>query len=317
MIEVIHLTKKYGDHVAVSDLSFTVTPGQIYGFLGPNGAGKSTTMNMMTGCLAASEGTVRIDGFDIFEQPREAKKRIGYLPEIPPLYPDRTPSEYLAFVGRAKGIPSSALSAQIRLVMEETGILEMSDRLIKNLSKGYRQRVGIAQALLGDPEVILLDEPTVGLDPLQIVEIRDLIRKLGETRTVILSSHILSEVQTVCGKILMIARGKLIAFDTPENLEKEFIRQGTVIWTVEASDSDARDILSEIHGINSISLKKAENNLCYFELDTERDASICRDLYQASASKGFSVYDLHLQQSNLENIFIQLTLNAAQEVSKP
>ena len=195
LIEVSHLTKRYGAHTAVSDLSFTIEAGQIYGFLGPNGAGKSTTMNIMTGCLAASSGEVRIGGYDIFENSAEAKKLLGYLPEQPPLYLDRTPREYLTFVGRAKGLSGTRLEEQIERVMSVTQTGDVANRLIKNLSKGYRQRVGISQALLGDPKVVILDEPTVGLDPIQIIEIRDLIKDLGREHTVILSSHILSEVQ--------------------------------------------------------------------------------------------------------------------------
>ena len=234
MIEVSHLTKRYGGHTAVSNLSFTIEKGQIYGFLGPNGAGKSTTMNIMTGCLAASEGEVRIDGHDIFEEPQQAKRLIGYLPEQPPLYLDRTPREYLTFVGRAKGIKDKALPEQISRVMEVTQITDVADRLIKHLSKGYRQRVGIAQALLGDPEVVILDEPTVGLDPKQIIEIRSLIQSLGQKHTVILSSHILSEVQAVCQTILIISKGHLVACDTPENLERLFSGSAAVDLTVEA-----------------------------------------------------------------------------------
>ena len=197
MITVEHLTKCYGDFMAVKDLSFEIEEGHVYGFLGPNGAGKSTTMNIMTGCLSATEGHVRIDGHDIFEESYEAKRLLGYLPEQPPLYLDRTPLEYLGFVGRAKGLSKAALDEQIDRVMSVTQITDVSNRLIKNLSKGYRQRVGIAQALLGDPKVVILDEPTVGLDPIQIIEIRDLIKSLGREHTVILSSHILSEVQAV------------------------------------------------------------------------------------------------------------------------
>ena len=211
MIEVKHLTKRYGSHTAVSDLSFTVEKGQIYGFLGPNGAGKSTTMNIMTGCLAATSGEVVIGGYDIFQDAAQAKRLIGYLPEQPPLYLDRTPREYLRFVARAKGIPEKRIPGELDRVMTVTGTLDVADRLMKNLSKGYRQRVGIAQAVLGDPEVIILDEPTVGLDPRQITEIRELIRQLGKERTVILSSHILSEVQQVCTTILILSKGKLVA----------------------------------------------------------------------------------------------------------
>lgn len=222
MIEVRDLTRKYGNHIAVNDLSFTLNDGHIYGFLGPNGAGKSTTMNMITGCLAATEGTVRIGGYDIFEEPEKAKALLGYLPEIPPLYTDRTPREYLRFVAEAKRVPKPEISLQIDEVMEKTKITEVADRLICNLSKGYRQRVGIAQALLGKPKYIILDEPTVGLDPLQIIEIRELIKSLGEDHTVILSSHILSEVQAVCDEVLVISDGTLLACDTLENLKERF-----------------------------------------------------------------------------------------------
>ena len=237
MIEVNHLCKRYGNHTAVWDLSFHIEKGQIYGFLGPNGAGKSTTMNIMTGCLAATSGQVRIGGFDIFEDAQQAKKLIGYLPEQPPLYLDRTPREYLTFVARAKGIRESDIPNQLTHVMAVTQIQDVADRLIKNLSKGYKQRVGIAQAILGDPEVIILDEPTVGLDPRQITEIRELIQQLGKDHTVILSSHILSEVQAVCQTILIISQGKLVACDTPENLEKLFAGTTTVELTVEASEA--------------------------------------------------------------------------------
>ena len=234
MIEVKHLCKRYGEHVAVDDLSFTIENGHVYGFLGPNGAGKSTTMNILTGCLAATSGTVSIDGFDIFEDAAEAKSRIGYLPEIPPLYQDMTVREYLTFVAKAKGVGrktqtrasraevKAALHTQLAAAMAVTQIEDVADRLIKNLSKGYKQRVGIAQALLGGPEIIILDEPTVGLDPKQIIEIRDLIRALGKEHTVILSSHILSEVRSICDRLLIIAGGKLVADDTPEHLEQRY-----------------------------------------------------------------------------------------------
>ncbi len=243
MITVEHLTKRYGDFTAVDDISFTIEDGHIYGFLGPNGAGKSTTMNIMTGCLAATSGEVRIDGYDIFEQARQAKQCIGYLPEIPPLYPDETPEEYLRFVAQAKGVPNRRIPDEIARVMQETRLTEMGGRLIRNLSKGYRQRVGIAQALLGNPKYIILDEPTVGLDPLQIIEIRDLIRELGRKHTVILSSHILSEVQAICESVLIIAHGKLVAFDTPRNLEQAMTASSRLSITAEADEARLRAIL--------------------------------------------------------------------------
>ena len=245
MITVEHLTKRYGDFTAVDDLSFEIGEGHVYGFLGPNGAGKSTTMNMMTGCLSATEGSIRIDGYDIFEQPQQAKKRIGYLPEHPPLYLAETPVEYLTFVGEAKGLRRQELNRKIQEVLSLTKLDPMKNRRISALSKGYQQRVGIAQALLGDPKIIILDEPTVGLDPIQIIEIRDLIKELGQTHTVIFSSHILSEVQAICDQILMIAHGKLVAFDDPQSLEQKLLSPNEITLTTDASEEELR--LSLIH----------------------------------------------------------------------
>lgn len=246
MITVEHLTKCYGDFMAVDDLSFEIDEGHVYGFLGPNGAGKSTTMNIITGCLSATEGKVTIGGYDIFEEPNQAKRLIGYLPEQPPLYMNETPVEYLHFVGSAKGLKGKNLKEQVEMVIQKTKIEEVKNRLISKLSKGYKQRVGIAQALLGNPKVIILDEPTVGLDPIQIIEIRDLIRKLGQEHTVILSSHILSEVQAICEKVLIIAKGKLVAFDAPENLERLLLAQNGVSFTVEADTEEVKEVLENI-----------------------------------------------------------------------
>lgn len=231
MIEITHLTKKYGSHVAVDDVSFTVEKGKIYGFLGPNGAGKSTTMNIITGYLGATAGEVKINGFDILKQPEEAKKSVGYLPELPPLYVDMTIKEYLKFAAELKQIPKKQRKEQLEKAMEMTGILEMQNRLIRNLSKGYKQRAGLAQAILGLPEVVILDEPTVGLDPKQINEIRELIKQLGEEHTVILSSHILSEISAVCDHIFILSQGKLVASDTTENLLAQM--QGQMELTLE------------------------------------------------------------------------------------
>ncbi len=260
MISVEHLTKCYGDFMAVKDLSFEIEDGHVYGFLGPNGAGKSTTMNMMTGCLSATAGHVKIDGFDIFEEPEKAKKLIGYLPEHPPLYMTETPEEYLQFVGEAKGLKGTELKNQIEEVISQTRLTEVRHRQIAALSKGYKQRVGIAQALLGNPKVIILDEPTVGLDPIQIVEIRMLIKELGEKHTVILSSHILSEVQAICDQILMIAHGKLIAFDEPANLEKSLLAPGEILITAEASEEEIRTILSGVEHLTEMVLQLADDN---------------------------------------------------------
>ena len=311
MIEVSHLTKRYGGHTAVSNLSFTIEKGQIYGFLGPNGAGKSTTMNIMTGCLAASEGEVRIDGHDIFEEPQQAKRLIGYLPEQPPLYLDRTPREYLTFVGRAKGIKAKALPEQIGRVMEVTQITDVADRLIKHLSKGYRQRVGIAQALLGDPEVVILDEPTVGLDPKQIIEIRSLIQSLGQKHTVILSSHILSEVQAVCQTILIISKGHLVACDTPENLERLFSGSAAVDLTVEAGEAQTREILAPLDHIRSVDVRPEGADRCQVTLETDGDEGVCRAVFFAFSRAGRAILRMTDAKASLEDIFIELTSGEA------
>ena len=252
VIEVSGLTKRYGKNTAVDHLSFRVKKGQIYGFLGPNGAGKTTTMNMLTGYLAPTEGQIRIDGHDISEEPVEARRRIGYLPEIPPLYLDMTPLEYLRFAAELKGVAKEKRESEVERVMEKTQIQDMQERLIRHLSKGYRQRVGLAQALLGDPEVLILDEPMVGLDPKQIIEIRELIRSLGKKHTVILSSHILSEITSICDHVMIISHGKLAASDTPENLS-HYMKNSDVCelkirGSREACDQ-ARELLKRVKGL--------------------------------------------------------------------
>ncbi len=309
MIAVEHLTKCYGDFMAVSDLSFEIDEGHVYGFLGPNGAGKSTTMNIMTGCLSATEGHVRINGYDIFEEPERAKKTIGYLPEQPPLYMNETPAEYLKFVGEAKGLKGLALKKQIEDVAGQTKIDHVMDRLISNLSKGYRQRVGIAQALLGSPQVIILDEPTVGLDPIQIIEIRDLIRQLGEDHTVILSSHILSEVQAICEKVLIISQGKLVAFDKPENLEKLLLASNGITFTAEASKEEIDEILPEISRITEWDVKTQEDGLTAVSVRTgsENVKEISRELFFAFADKKKAILEMSSKKANLEDVFIELT----------
>ncbi len=316
MIEVKHLTKLYGRHKALSDLSFCIEKGGIYGLLGPNGAGKSTTMNIMTGCLAATSGEVKIGGYDIFEDAFKAKKLIGYLPEQPPLYMDRTPREYLTFVAGAKQIPDKDIAKRIDDVMETTGINHVADRLIKVLSKGYRQRVGIAQAILGDPEIVILDEPTVGLDPKQIIEIRDLIKDLGRNHTVIFSSHILSEVQQVCQTVMIISGGELAACDTPENLEKLFAGTSAVEVIAEADEEEARRILSGLgrnHEIrcNAIAdqAKTGQNPKCNIQIETDKacEEDLCREIFNAFAEAKRPILRLNTTQASLEDIFIELT----------
>lgn len=309
MITVEHLTKCYGDFKAVEDLSFEIEEGHVYGFLGPNGAGKSTTMNIMTGCLSATEGHVRIDGYDIFEEADKAKKLIGYLPEQPPLYVNETPLEYLRFVGAAKGLRGAELTRQIREVIDQTKIAEVRNRRISALSKGYKQRVGIAQALLGNPKVIVLDEPTVGLDPIQIIEIRDLIKELGRTHTVIFSSHILSEVQTICDQILIISKGRLVAFDAPENLERRLLSPSEITLTTEASGEEVGALLSGIDHIINVSMEEKDPGLVKVHLKTDHENiyDISRAIFCSFASESKVLLEMTLKKANLEDIFLELT----------
>ena len=309
MLQVEHLTRRYGPVTAVDDLSFEITDQGVYGFLGPNGAGKSTTMNIMTGCLSATSGTVIISGYDIYEQPKEAKRRIGYLPEQPPLYLGETPAEYLRFVGTAKGLRGEALDSQIEEVIEETGIGEMRDRRIDALSKGYRQRVGIAQALLGAPEIVILDEPTVGLDPLQILEIRSLIASLGKSRTVLISSHILSEVQTMCSRILIIAHGKLVAFDTPEKLEERLAAPGEITVTAETDAETAKNLMADLPGAGRITVvADAPNRSTLTVVSGAEDIyTLSKGIFQSFAAGGYVLCELGVKKPNLEDIFLELT----------
>ena len=320
MIQVSHLTKYYGDFLAVNDLSFEIGDGHVYGFLGPNGAGKSTTMNIMTGCLSPTDGTVKIGGFDILEQPEEAKRLIGYLPEQPPLYPNETPQEYLSFIGEAKGLRGKQLREEIDSAVQNAGIEEVRGRLIGTLSKGYRQRVGIAQALLGKPRVIILDEPTVGLDPIQIIEIRDLIKQLGKTHTVILSSHILSEVQAVCEQVLIISKGKLVAFDAPENLEKLLLSSSGATFRVEATKAETDRILAKADGLAGWNVRDADGICCVTaELADGQDVKdICGRLTMAFAAKGLPVFEMRATKANFEDVFLELTeAGAAEYIPEP
>lgn len=315
MIEVKNLTKYYGDHKAVDNISFSIKDGTVCGFLGPNGAGKSTTMNIMTGCLSATEGSVKISGFDIFDNPIEAKRMIGYLPEQPPLYYEETPREYLRFVAEAKKIPGGHIRDEIERIMKETQITEVADRLIKNLSKGYKQRVGIAQTLIGNPKVVILDEPTVGLDPIQVVEIRDLIKSLGQKHTVILSSHILSEVQNMCDEILIISKGKLIAYDTAENLEKMFQPKSAIEMLTDAGREEAEQVLSGIEGIEDVAFEDGDGGMLQIRIETvpEKVAPIMRVLSIKFAEVKRAVLKMDIVKANLEEIFIELTSSEEEE----
>lgn len=307
MIEVKDLVKKYGSHLAVDHLSFTLESGKIYGFLGPNGAGKSTTMNIMTGYLGATQGSVLIDGHDILKEPEEAKKHIGYLPELPPLYMDMTVQEYLEFAAELKKLPKEKRESDISEVMKLTRLQDVSGRLIKNLSKGYKQRVGLAQAILGFPEIIILDEPTVGLDPKQIIEIRELIRTLSKKHTVILSSHILAEVREVCDYILIISKGKLVASDTPENLE--LLRNGasSLELEVKAAPETARAILSTIDDIDAMEMHSENENLTRVKLETKNGADIREAVFYAFAEEKCPLLEMKTARASLEDIFMELT----------
>ena len=318
MIEVKNLVKKYGNHIAVDHLNFTIEEGHVYGFLGPNGAGKSTTMNIMTGYLGATEGEVLINGHDILKEPEEAKRQIGYLPELPPLYMEMTVREYLEFVAELKGIAKNKREESINEVEKMVKIWEVENRLIRNLSKGYRQRVGLAQAVLGFPEIIILDEPSVGLDPKQIIEIRELIRQLAKKHTVILSSHILAEVREVCDYILIISKGKLVASDTPENLERNLGDSDLIEIETKAGPDEVRRILETVDGIRSISTKHLENGITWAQVQEKKNTDIREKIFQAFAQNHQPLLKLNPLQVSLEDVFMELTQSdrAAEEYAE-
>ncbi len=309
MIEVRNLVKKYGSHIAVDHLDFTIEDGRIYGFLGPNGAGKSTTMNIMTGYLGATEGEVLINGHDILKEPEEAKKHIGYLPELPPLYMDMTVREYLEFAAELKKIPKKKREDSVTEVEKLVKIKDVENRLIKNLSKGYRQRVGLAQAVLGFPEIIILDEPTVGLDPKQIIEIRELIRQLSKRHTVILSSHILAEVREVCDHILIISKGKLVASDTPENLERMLGDADTIEIETRATRARIRDVLKNVPGIGQITCEDGKDGVTFARIRQRRGEDVREAVFRAFAENKMTLLTLRAAHVSLEDVFMELTQN--------
>ena len=308
MIEVKDLVKKYGDHVAVDHLSFTIEKGKIYGFLGPNGAGKSTTMNMITGYIASTQGEILIDGHNILEEPEAAKKCIGYLPELPPVYQDMTVREYLKFVAELKSIPKAEREKNIKEVMSTTKLEEVQERLIKNLSKGFKQRVGIAQALLGYPEIIILDEPTVGLDPKQIIEIRQLIRELAKEHTVILSSHILAEIQEVCDYIMIISKGHLVASDTPENLEKTLSNQRQTELVAKGKMETVQQILESMEGLQNVEITEGKEEGTTQAVFTSKQGTDSREaMFYAFAEAKCPLLQIVDSQTSLEDVFLELT----------
>lgn len=318
MIQVKSLTKTYGKNTVVDHLDFDIKKGQVCGFLGPNGAGKSTTMNMITGYIAMTEGEVSINGYDIFEEPEQAKKSIGYLPEIPPVYMDMTPSEYLKFVAELKKIERVKQKVMIEDVMEMTKITHMKDRLIKNLSKGYRQRVGLAQALIGYPEVLILDEPTVGLDPKQIIQMRQLIRELGKSHTIILSSHILSEISEVCDHVMILSNGKLVANDSLENLQRQCEGQQVLHMTIKGDEAAIGKMVRNMPEIRNFKMKDSVMDKGAIDLELEvsekaEDRMIREQMFYQCVDSSCVILRMHTDSRTLEQIFLELTQTAAVE----
>ena len=307
MIEVKNLTKRYGRFTAVDDVSFRVERGEILGFLGPNGAGKTTTMRILTGYMPATEGTARVADFDVFEQPVEAKRRTGYLPETPPLYPDMSVLEYLRFVAKIKGVPSAERRQRIQSVMERTRISDMSNRLCGNLSKGYKQRVGLAQALIHNPDVLILDEPTAGLDPKQIIETRQLIKDLAGDHTIVLSTHILPEVSQTCQRVVIIAKGKVVAVDTPDNLTARLQGSETLYLQVDTNGGDVAAALAATAGVIRVAEADRKNGVVGYEVESERGRDIRRDLARTVVGSGWGLLELRPTRISLEEIFLKLT----------
>lgn len=317
MIEVSHLVKRYGQKTALDDVSFTVNDGEILGFLGPNGAGKSTTMNILTGYLSSSAGTATIDGYEILERPIQAKKRIGYLPDVPPLYPDMKVKDYLSFMFDLKKVKLPK-NEHIREICGLVKIDNVYERIIKNLSKGYKQRVGLAQALLGNPPVLILDEPTVGLDPKQIIEIRSLIKSLKSKHTVILSSHVLSEIQATCDRVLVINNGKIVADDTPENLSKNISERNQLIASIQGEKDAVKEILARIDGIKSVTAaQESEPGVFLFEIEALPEKDVRQEVFKALAKADMPILSLQQKQLNLEDIFLQLTNETGANEEEP
>jgi len=306
VIEVQHVTKRYGRVTAVDDVSFRVERGEILGFLGPNGAGKTTTMRILTGYMPATEGRAQVAGFDIFQHPIEAKRRIGYLPEAPPLYPEMTVREYLDFVSRIKGVPSGERRQRVTTVMERTHVADMADRHCGKLSKGYKQRVGLAQALIHNPDVLILDEPTAGLDPKQIIETRDLIRGLAGDHTIVLSTHILPEVAQTCQRVVIINRGRVVAVDTPDNLTARLKGAETMYVQVDAGSEEPGPALAQIPGVTRVSAADGPST-GGFEVESDRGTDVRREIARAIVTRGWGLLELRPMRMSLEEVFLQVT----------
>jgi ABC-2 type transport system ATP-binding protein len=307
VIEVQHITKRYGRFTAVDDVSFRVERGEILGFLGPNGAGKTTTMRILTGYMPPTEGRAMVAGFDVFDKALEAKRRTGYLPETPPLYPEMTVREYLDFVGKIKGVPARERKDRVKAVMQRTRIDDMADRHCAKLSKGYRQRVGLAQALIHNPEVLILDEPTAGLDPKQIIETRDLIRSLAGDHTIVLSTHILPEVSQTCQRVVIINKGRVVAVDTPDNLTARLRGTETLYVQVDAEGLDASETLSAVPGVTRVSGSDQHGTITGFEIESDRGTDVRRDLARTIVTRGWGLLELRPMRMSLEEVFLQVT----------
>ena len=317
MIQVENVTKRYGSFTAVNNISFEIDEGEVVGFLGPNGAGKSTTMNMITGFIEPSEGKIIVDGYDISKKSKKAKRQIGYMPEGVPLYSDLTVKEFVTYMAELKGCESKTKKEKVQKVLEETGLVDVQNKLTKNLSRGYKQRVSMAGALVGDPKVIILDEPTVGLDPKQVTEIRTLIKKLGKNHTVILSSHILSEVSQICNKVIIINKGKIIAIDTPENLENKVVDENSIYVTVEDSEekmSNIKDKLSQVKEIKLIA--KNEDKTKKYIIIGEKNVDLRKDIFETFAKEGITIFEMKKADATLEDAFMKIIEDTQEETSK-
>jgi len=316
VIEVQHLTKRYGSVTAVDDISFRVERGEILGFLGPNGAGKTTTMRVITGYMPATEGRAIVAGFDVFDQPVEAKRRTGYLPETPPLYPEMTIREYLSFVARIKGVAAAERKSRIQQVMQRVRIADVADRHCSKLSKGYRQRVGLAQAILHNPDVLVLDEPTAGLDPKQIIETRELIKELAGDHTIILSTHILPEVSQTCQRVVIINKGRVVAVDTPGNLTARLRGSETMYVQVDAGAQDATSVLQGVPGVTRVTMSDRHDGVAGYEVDSRQGHDVRRELARTVVSNNWGLLELRPMRMSLEEIFLSLTTEESPETAE-
>ena len=307
MIEVKNVTKKYGKAVAVDDISFEIKEGEIVGLLGPNGAGKSTTMNMLTGFIEQTEGEIIVDGYNMLKKPKKAKKEIGYMPEGVPLYMDLTVKEFVTYMAEIKKVNKKERKEKVEKIIEQTGLKDVEKKLVKNLSRGYKQRVSMAGALVGEPKILILDEPTVGLDPKQITEIRNLIKDLGKTHTIILSSHILSEVSQICNKVIIINKGKIVAIDTPENLENKVSNNNMIYVTVEDKDNKIESVKEKVQGIEKIELiKNNEDGTKEYVIETAKDTDIRKEIFAELAKENITIFEMKKADSTLEDAFMKL-----------